>query len=151
MKLSSQKIVEAPIAQVYAAILDFDAFEDILKGRGTKIERTGSVAPPDPGAQWNARFEWRERPYDLQAELISVDEGHGYAIESKGNGITCMAVVDLQEASSTETKLFVSFDLGATSFASKLLLQTLRVTGTSLNRRLDKRVETFAAKLARRG
>lgn len=150
MKLSSQKIVEAPIAQVYAAILDFETFENMLSSRGGKIARTGAVAPPEPGAQWVASFKWHERAYDVDAELVSVDEGHGYAIESKGNGITCMAVVDLQEASATETKLFVSFDFAATSFSSKLLLQTLRLTGPSLNRRLDKRVETFASKLARR-
>lgn len=151
MKLSSQKIVEAPIAEVYGAILDFATFENMLSGRGTKITRTGSVAPPEQGAKWNACFKWHERAYDVDAELISVDQGNGYAIESKGNGITCMAVVDLQEASETETKLFVSFDFRATTFASKLLLQTLRLTGPSLNRRLDKRVEAFAAKFVKRG
>lgn len=150
MKLSSQKIVEAPIAEVYQAVLDFESFEDMLSARGTKITRTGAVTPPEKGIKWTANFKWHERAYDVDAELVTVDPGHGYAIESKGNGITCMAVVDLQEASATETKLFVSFDFGATTFASKLLLQTLRLTGPSLNRRLDKRVDSFAAKVARR-
>ena len=150
MKLASQKIVEAPIEDVYAAIVDFRAFEDMLAERGTKIERRGTTQPPESGAQWVASFKWHDRAYDVDAELVSVDPGWGYAIDSHGNGITCMAVVDLQEASLTETKLFVSFEFGATTFASKLLLQTLRLTGHSLNRRLDKRVETFAAKLAKR-
>ncbi|SMX22971.1 SRPBCC family protein [Boseongicola aestuarii] len=150
MKLASQKIVEAPIADVYAAIMDFRSFEDMLAERGTRIERRGATQPPEPGAQWAASFKWHDRAYDVEAELVSVDPGCGYAIDSHGNGITCMAVVDLQEASVSETKLFISFEFGATTFASKLLLQTLRLTGHSLNRRLDQRVETFAAKLARR-
>ncbi|MBT8413194.1 MAG: SRPBCC family protein [Boseongicola sp.] len=150
MKLASQRIVEAPIADVYAAVMDFQVFEEMLSARGAQIERRGPLLPPEPGAQWVARFKWHDRAYDVQAELVSVDPGSGYAIDSHGNGITCMAVVDLQQASVTETKLFISFDFGATSFSSKLLLQTLRLTGPSLNRRLDKRVETFAAKLARR-
>lgn len=150
MNLSSQKIVEAPIAQVRAAVLDFVAFEEMLSSRGTRISRTGPVAPPEQGAQWSASFKWHERAYDVEAELVSVDPGYGYAIESKGNGIICMAVVDLQEASQTETKLFVSFEFAATTFSSKLLLQTLRLTGPSLNRRLDKRVEAFAATVAKR-
>lgn len=150
MKLASQRIVEAPIEDVYAAIMDFQAFEEMLSARGTKIERCGPLQPPEPGAQWAASFKWHDRSYDVQAELVSVDPGYGYAIDSHGNGITCMAVVDLQEASVTETKLFISFDFSARSFSSKLLLQTLRLTGPSLNRRLDKRVETFAAKLGKR-
>ena len=147
MKLSSQKIIKAPISDVFASILDFESFEGMLSGRGAKIARTGSVAPPQPGATWRVNFKWHERAYDVDAELVSVDQGHGYAIESQGNGITCMAVVDLQEASATETKLFVSFDFAAASFGSKLLLQTLRLTGSSLNRSLDKRVDSFASKL----
>ena len=150
MKLSSQKIVEAPIADVYAAVLDFAAFEDMLSSRGTKIARCGDIAPPEIGAEWAASFTWHDRAYDVTATLVSVDPGHGYAIESHGSGIACMAVVDLQEATASETKLFVSFDFSATSFGSKLLLQTLRFTGPSLNRRLDKRVEKFASDLAKR-
>jgi len=149
MKLSSQKTVDAPIEDVLAAIVDFEAFETMLSERGTTVERCGDIAPPSPGARWSAQFKWHERAYDVAAELVSVDPGHGYAIESQGNGIVCMAVVDLQAMSRTQTRLFVSFDFTATTFASKLLLQTLRLTGPSLSRRLDKRVEAYTSKIAR--
>lgn len=149
MKLSSQNTVDASISDVFAAISDFDEFEAMLSERGTKIERCGDIAPPSVGAEWTARFKWHDRLYDVRSELISVDPGQGYAIESKGGGIVCMAVVDLQAMSTSQTRLFVSFDFMATTFASKLLLQTLRLTGPSLNRRLDKRVAAYTSKITR--
>ena len=147
MKLSSQKTVDASIDRVFAAITEFTAFEVMLRERGAHVEQTSGSVPPDVGAKWKARFKWHERAYDVQTEMVSVDPGVGYAIESKGNGIVCMGVVDLEAIDERRTRLFVSFDLAATTFASRLLLQTLRLTGASLNRRLDKRVSAYVERI----
>ncbi len=150
MKLSSHHTVDAPICEVYEAIADFDAFEMLLSERGVAVARAPGVAPPSVGAKWAVQFCWRERAYDIAAELVSVDPGASYAIESKGNGIVCIGVVDVEPMSVSQTRLHVSFDFSATTFASKLLLQTIRLTEPSLNRRLDKRVADVASRIVRR-
>ena len=150
MKLSSKHTVDAPAAAVFDAVTDFTAFEAMLNSRGVSIERAPGVSPPSVGACWNAQFRWHERAYNVVAELVAVESGSSYAIESKGNGIVCLGVIDVEAISAKRTRLFVSFDFSATTFASKLLLQTIRITGPSLNRRLDTRVAEMAARIERK-
>ena len=148
MKLSTREDVDAPIGQVYEAVTDFDSFERQMLRRGIEVMRDESCDPTTPGARWELRFTWRDRPIDVEARLVSVDPGNGYAIESTGNGVICLAVVDLVALSRSRTRMFVSLDLKPTSLASRIFLQTLRLAKGSLSDRLKRRVSEFAAGIA---
>lgn len=145
MKFSTREDVDAPIAEVYQAVSDFDAFERQLLRRGINVARDDSCEATEPGARWEARLTWRDRPIDVEATLVSVDPGTGYALESHGNGVVCMAVVDLVALSKSRTRMFVSLDLKPTTLASRIFLQTLKLTKGSLTQRFKRRVSDFAA------
>ena len=44
MKLASKKDVEAPIAQVWAALTDFETWERAAMRRGVEVARTDSLS-----------------------------------------------------------------------------------------------------------
>ncbi len=144
MKFSTREDIDAPIAWVFEAVTDFDGFERQMLRRGIEVAHDDACPPPEPGARWKAKLTWRDRPMEIDAELVSVDEGTGYAIESTANGIDCMTVIDLVALSKTRTRLFVSMDLRPTTLSSRLLIQSLKLTKGSLTRRFKARVAEFA-------
>lgn len=148
MKFSSREDIDAPIEQVFEAVSDFDAFERRMLRRGVDITRDESVPIDGVGAHWKARFSWRGRVYDVDAELVALDPGTGYAIESKSNGIESMATVDLVALSKQRTRLFVSIELKPTTLSARLFVQSLRLAKGSLTRRFKTRVSEFASGIA---
>mgnify|MGYP006164413985 CR=1 FL=1 len=59
MKLASKKDVEAPIATVWAALVDFETWERAAMRRGVEVARTDQLRAPGVGMSWHARFSYR--------------------------------------------------------------------------------------------
>ena len=150
MKLSTREDIEAPIGTVFDAVTDFDGFERQLLRRGVDVTRDETQPVDVPGVKWNARFKWRGRPQNMDAELVSIDPGQGYAIESSTSGIVCMSVVDLVPLSKSRTRLFVSLDLRPTTLSSRLIVQSMKLAKGSLGRRFKARVAEFASAIPSR-
>ena len=148
MKFSTREDIEAPVGKVYEAVTDFDGFERQMLRRGIDVARDEHCPPPNAGARWKARIKWRKRQHEVEAELVAVDPGNGYAIESRGAGIVCLAVVDLVPLSKSRTRLLVSADLKPTTLSSRLFIQTLKLTKRSLARRFKQRVAKFAESIS---
>ena len=145
MKLSTREDIDAPLSKVYAAVTDFDNFERQLLRRGVDVTRDDNHPVDVPGARWQARFDWRGRPQDLEAELIAIDADQGFAIESKASGVVAMSVVDLVALSKSRTRLSVSVDLRPTSLTSRLFIHSMKLGKGALVRRFKARVADFAA------
>lgn len=148
MKLSTREDIDAPLSTVFQAVTDFDGFERQLLRRGVDVTRNEDHPLDVPGARWQARFEWRGRETDLEAELVSIEPQQGYAIESKAAGVVAMSVVDLVALSKSRTRLFVSVDLRPTSLTSRLFVHSLKLGKGALTRRFKARVADFAAGIA---
>ena len=145
MKFSAREDIDAPIDSVFAAVTDFDAFERRMLRRGVDVTHDEAIPIDRVGARWKANVAWRGRRYDVDAELVSLTPGEGYAIESMANGVGCLGVVDLVALSKKRTRLFVSIDLKPTTLSSRLFVQSLRLAKGTLSRRFKARVAEFAA------
>ena len=147
MKLSNRQDIEAPIESVYAAASDFAAIERMMAKRGVLVEPDPVSPTSGPGKRWTARAAWRGREHVIRSELVSVDPGQGYAIESISGGVVCMTVVDLVALSRTRTRLLVSMELRPTTLSARLLLQSLRLAKGRLAGRLKMRMGEFAQRM----
>ncbi len=148
MRFSTREDIDAPFESVFAAVSDFDAFERRMLRRGVDVTRDEAMRLDRVGAKWKAKLNWRGRVHDIDAELVEIDPGTGYAIVSRASGIDCMSSVDLVALSKTRTRLFVSVDLKPTTLSSRLLLQSLRLAKGTLTRRFKGRVRDFASGLS---
>ena len=144
MKFSTREDIDRPIDDVYAFMADFDVFEDRIRERGITVSRKPGVAPPDLGAAWQAPVEWRGRRYEVDATLVNVEPGVGYAVESKVGGVESLAVVDLVALAKSKTRMFVSLELTPTTLSSRIMIQSLKLTKGSLTKRFKSRVATLA-------
>ena len=147
MKLSTREDIEAPLDTVYKAVTDFDGFECRLLRRGVDVARDERFPIDAPGARWTAQFEWRGRLQNLEAELVTIDPGQGYAIEGKVSGVICMSVVDLVPLSKSRTRMFVSIDLRPTTLSSRLFVHSLKLAKGTISRRFKARVSQFATEI----
>lgn len=147
MKFSTREDIDAPVDAVYRAVTDFDGFERQMLRRGVDVMRDDTTPPDVPGAKWQAGFSWRGRAHKLDAELVSITDEQGYAVESKTGGITCMGVVDLVPLSKSRTRMFVSLDLKPSTLSSRLFVQSLRLAKGSLTRKFKARVAQFAGEI----
>jgi uncharacterized membrane protein len=147
MKLSNRQDIEAPIDSVYAVASDFAAIERMMAKRGVAVEPDPVSPASGPGKRWAARAKWRGREHLIRSELVSVEKGQGYAIESVSGGVVCMTVVDLVALSKTQTRLFVSMELRPTTLSARLLLQSLRLAKGRLTGRLKTRMADFAHRI----
>lgn len=147
MKLSAREDIEAPIAEVFAAASDFDAIERRLRLRGVSVERDAAAPAEGVGRRWVAEAEWRGRRHRIEAELIAVEDGQSYAIESLSGGVACLSVVDLVALSKTRTRMLVSLELRPTTLSSRLLIQSLRLAKGRLSTRLKDRAAEFGRRV----
>jgi uncharacterized protein YndB with AHSA1/START domain len=147
MKFSSREDIEAPIETVYETVTDFDRFERQLLRRGVDITRDDSTSATEVGARWQAKFAWRGRTHDVDAEMVTIDPNTGFSIESRAGGIICMGVIDLVALSRTRTRLFASIDLRPTTLSSRLFIQSMKLAKGSLNRKFKTGVAELAARI----
>ena len=147
MNLTTREDIDAPIGKVYEAVTDFERFEKRLMRRGIDVLRDDTCPPPNPGAKWKISADWKGKTYDIDAELISIETPDGFAMEAHSSGLICVGVVDLVALSKARTRLLVSLDIRATTFSSKLLLQSLRFAKGSVIGRFKSRVTEFAREL----
>ncbi len=147
MNLTTREDIDAPIGKVFEAVTDFERLERRLMRRGIDVLRDDACPPPNPGARWRLSADWRGKRYDIDAELMSIEMPDGFALEAHSSGLVCVGVVDLVALSKARTRLLVSLDIRATTFASRLLLHSLRFAGGSLSSRFRARVQEFAREL----
>lgn len=147
MNLTTREDIDAPIGKVYEAVSDFERFERRLMRRGIDVLRDETCPPPNAGARWKITADWKGKPYEIDAELISIEPPDGFAMEAHAAGLICVGVVDLVALSKARTRLLVSVDLRATTFSSRLLLQSLRFAKGSVVGQFKSRVQEFAREL----
>ena len=84
---------------------------------------------------------------DARAELIEITEGQGYAIESTSGGVICISVMDLVALSQNRTRMLVSLELRPTTLSSRLLLHSLKLAKSNLDRKFKTRVNELAKRI----
>lgn len=146
MKLSTREDIDAPLADVFVAVRDFDAFERGLLRRGIDVMRDpeGEVCI---GTRWHATPEWHGRRYEVEAELMTLTTDEGWSVECHGAGLVALAVVDLVALAPGRTRLFASVDMRPTTMRSRILLQSVKLAKGGLTRRFKERVRGFARSL----
>lgn len=147
MKISSREDVEAPIDQVFSVVSDFSKLQDHMQRRGVEIVEDATGPEAGVGHRWSARFTWRGRARELDAELAALEPGQGYTINSHSSGVSCTTVVDLVALSKTRTRILVSLDLRPTTLSSRLLVQSLKLAKGKLTNRLKQRMGVLARRI----
>ena len=145
MKFSTKEDIEASMADAFALFADFDQFERSALRRGAQVRRTGSLKRKDVGMCWDAGFKFRGKARKVSAELIAYNPNDGYEMDSQSPDLSAIASLELMSLSKSGTRATFSVELKPKSLSGRLMIQTMRL-GKS---RLDKRYRIKASDFAR--
>lgn len=144
MKFSGQEDVEAPIDVVFDRVTDFAAFERTAIRRGAEIERVQDAPCPTVGQSWQARFDLRGRTRDILLTLKEMDRPNALRFDAAGQGIDAVLSIDVLALAPRRTRLSVALLLEPKSLSSRLLVQSLKLARSNLNKRFSKRLADYA-------
>jgi hypothetical protein len=146
MKFSTREDIEAPVDFVCAQITDFASLERRAMRNGAQVSRRDD-GPIAQGTTWNINFEFRGRPRDVTAVLTTFNTPDAIAIESASDGMMAVTQIDLVALSQSRTRILVSFELRAKSMTARLLLQSLRLAKSKMNKRFETRTKDYAEEI----
>lgn len=150
MQFTTKEDIEAPIAFVWQQATDFAAFERQALRRGADVTRRDSQSRVGVGSGWDIKFVFRGKERRMSADIVTFEQPNSYSVQSSSGGIDGTTVVDLVALSRGRTRLSVTIDISAKSLAARLMLQSLKLAKSSLNRRFVGRIESMATEMQER-
>lgn len=154
MKFTANEDFEAPQGFAFTRVSDFDGFERLAMKRGVDIVRTDDLPDVGVGMMWRVLAEFRNKSRRINLELVEFDPDNEMRFEAKASGMDLTMQVDLIPLSATRTRLAVELEAKPQTLSARLVIQSMRLTKGSLNRRFRNRIRTFARDIedrARRG
>ncbi|KJZ20717.1 SRPBCC family protein [Loktanella sp. S4079] len=145
MKFSTREDIEAPADYVFSQVSDFASFERRALRHGAQVSRVDqNGGTPDVGTQWKIAFKFRGRNRKLDATLEEIESPVGYSVAGASDGMTIRTNVELVPLSPTRTRILVGVELRSKSFTARLVLESMKLAKTKLNKRFRARVVEFA-------
>lgn len=149
MKFSTKEDIEAPIEDAFKLFSDFDQFERSALRRGAEVNRTDSSRKKGVGMTWFAVFNLRGKNRKIDAEMVEYNESENYCIEMHSDDVIALATLDLMSLSKNRTRASISVELKPKSLSGRLMIQTLRLGKTRLQRRFKAKAADFVRVIER--
>lgn len=146
MKFSTSEDIEAPMEHVFAQVSDFSGFERRALRQGADVRRLGD-GPVAAGSAWDVAFKLRGRDRQMRATLAKIEVPEVYQIDAQSEGMSAVTIVELVALSPRRTRLNVSLDLRPRSLTARVLLQSMKLAKTKLNKRFKARVLEYAEEI----
>ncbi len=145
MKFSAKQDVEAPIAYVFSALSDFDAWERAAMRRGAEATRTDKLRKPGAGMTWSAMFPFRGKARQLELRLQKMIAPNSLGFTAHSTAAEAEVSVDLVEMSVRRTRMHLVVEATPRTLTARLFIQSLRLARARLDRKFSQRVAQMVA------
>jgi hypothetical protein len=144
MRFSTKEDIEATLSETFMVLSEFEAYERAALRRGIDVRRARDVQPMGVGMEWEATFSLRGSTRDITLSLVEYDPPHGFRFESDSQGLEGELKLELISLAPHRTRMSVTLDLAPKSLSARLLLQSLKLAKTNLNKRFKSKTSDFA-------
>ena len=148
MNFSTHQDVDAPIQYVFQRVSNFGAYERQALRQGAHVARVDGSGPVRVGSAWNVDFTFRGKDRKLRAEISRLDAPTSLQVVTEASGLGSETTVVLVPLSPNTTRVNVTIDLMAKSMRARVMLQSLKLAKSNLNRRFAKRVREQVSGIA---
>lgn len=149
MKFSTKEDIEAPIGDAFKMFTDFDQFERSALRRGAQVSRTDSLNLKGSGMTWHTKFKLRGKERKINAEIVEYNEPENYCLELHSDDVVAFATLDLMSLSKSRTRASFAVELKPKSLSGRLMVQTMRLGKSRLEKRFKTRTAEFVRVLER--
>lgn len=143
MRLKVTQDIAAPPERVFDRVADFAHFEERAVARGAEVRPLAT----DDGLGWQVLFDWHGARREVDVRVETIDRPRGYEASVVTRGVRGTSEVSVTPLEGGPTRLVVALDLGATSFAGQLVMQTLSFARPALEARLSRRLSDLAREI----
>ncbi len=150
MKFSTREDVYAPIDKVFETLADFEMIERAAMRRGVEVQRTDALRKPGVGTSWHAKFNMRGKEREVDITVPAYDPPNEIVMQSQLQGVESEMKIELVALSRQQTRLSVVAVLKPTTLSARLLVQSLKMARSKLNKRFRERVADYARDLQER-
>lgn len=150
MKFSTREDIDAPIEQVFDALCDFEGFERQAMRRGADVQRLDNMTEPGVGMRWKVDFTLRGRQRNLELEMTRFDVPNEMIFSAKSSGVDATFSLELIALSRSRTRTAIALEMSPLNLSARLLIQSLKLAKTTLNKRFKLRVADYAKGLEER-
>ncbi|MRU15101.1 SRPBCC family protein [Roseovarius sp. A21] len=150
MKFSTKEDVEAPIDFVFNEVSDFQAFERAALRRGAEIQRVDGLQAPGVGMSWRAQFKFRGRKREARIDITQYDRPNALVCTFETGLLQGTLDVDLVALSRNRTRLSIVAELSPRNLTARLLMQSIKLARSSVDKKFRFRVAHFAKELEER-
>jgi hypothetical protein len=150
MKFSTKEDVEAPLDFVFDEVSDFQAFERAALRRGAEVQRLDGLQTPGAGLIWEAQFKFRGRKREARIEVTEFDRPNGLGCVFETLLLNGTLDVDLVALSRNRTRLSIETAISPRNLTARLLVQSLKLARSGLDKKFRFRVAHFAKDLEER-
>jgi uncharacterized protein YndB with AHSA1/START domain len=147
MQFSSKEDIDVPIEQVFRSLSEFELFERSAIRRGIDVRRLTEIQELQRGAAWQADFRMRGKPRQLMLELVEYDPPTLILFSAVSQGLEAKLVVDLVALSPGRTRMAIVLNIVPRTLSARLMVQSLRLAKSNLNKRFKLKVAEYAKSL----
>jgi uncharacterized protein YndB with AHSA1/START domain len=140
MKFTAREDIEAPIAEVFTALTDYDGFERAAMRRGAEVSGASVKGAPE----WQVAFTYRGKLRRLTIRQVTADRPGTLRFAATAKSVEGELAVDLVELGRKRTRMTVVTEVKPRTLAARLFLQSLKLARARLTRRYQTRVAQFA-------
>ncbi len=150
MQFSSKEDIEAPIADVFAMLAEFEAYERSALRRGIEVQRVNEDAPQAAGLAWDAAFTMRGKHREVHVVLSAYDPPNAMRFEADSQGLNGVLTVDLLALSPRRTRMAIVMNLTPKTLSARLFVQSLKLAKSNLTKRFKLKVADYAKAMEER-
>lgn len=147
MELTAKEDIDAPIESVFAELSDFENIERQAMRRGIKVKRTDALPAKAPGMAWDATLAFRGKPRQIALALTGYEPSEELRFSSTSGGIEAETVIDCVALSRGRTRVNMSTVLVPKTLSARLLVQSLKLGKSGIDKRFRKRMTGLARDL----
>jgi carbon monoxide dehydrogenase subunit G len=142
MKFSAKDDVDVPIEAVFELLSDFDMFERMAMRRGVDVVRRGDPSHSGLGSAWEMQFDWRGKDINMNLDIVTYERPEEIGLEATTQGIDANLQIELVALSKKRTRLHMNADVSAKTLPARLLVQSMKLARTNIDKRLSERLHT---------
>lgn len=147
MKLTAREDINAPIQAVFDQLIDARALEHGVMRRGIELKRSHSGDLLVQGEELSSRFKFRGRQRDVAATIRELRGPEHIVFDTRSGGMELASALNLVALSPTQTRIDLGVNLKPKTLSARLLVQSLKLTRNTVDRKMRHRFSEFARTL----
>lgn len=147
MKFSTREDIEAPIERVFDRLSSFEQHENAARQRGAKVRLADTVSPYGLGTVWDVSVMVRGKERDVVMEIVRFDRPTDIIVDLRSRSITGHITCELFALARTRTRMLVAVELRPETLKARLLIQSLKLTKSSLDQKYRARIAEMVAEI----